>query len=190
MKSPIQNQRGIALIATLMLLVLGFAVVAILFRLSTQETKLARLEQGYATALDAAKGATDLFIYMVQNQVPNPPVSGASTPFGTSLNGGRCLQIKMANATSSWATTTGWNTAPACPSQANATSTDPTQSPDITLTLSNYTVSVKVIDNWLTQDTGATPCNHGCFYYTVVARAQAPDSSEHADISFIYRYDQ
>ena len=67
MKNPIQNQKGIALIATLMLLVLGFAVVAILFRLSTQETKLARLEQGYTTALDAAKGATDLFIFTVQN---------------------------------------------------------------------------------------------------------------------------
>ena len=64
MINPIQNQKGIALIATLMLLVLGFAVVAILFRLSTQETKLARLEQGYTTALDAAKAGADLFIYM------------------------------------------------------------------------------------------------------------------------------
>ena len=89
MINPIRNQKGIALVATLMLLVLGFAVVATLFRLSTQETKLARLEQGYTTALDAAKAGTDLFIYMVQNQVFIPPVpagAGASTPFGTSLN--------------------------------------------------------------------------------------------------------
>jgi Tfp pilus assembly protein PilX len=191
MTNPIRNQKGIALVATLMLLVLGFAVVAMLFRLSTQETKLARLEQGYSTALDAAKAGTDLFIYMVQNQVQVPPPVGAGTPFGTSMNAGRCLQIKMGNATSSWSGTAGWNTAPACPSQANATSTDPAVSPDITLTLSNYTVSVKVIDNYPSAKTASPPCDtNGCYYYTVVARAVAPDSNEHSDVLFVYRYDQ
>ncbi len=185
MINPIQSQKGIALVATLMILVLGFAVVAIMFRLSTQETKLARLEQGYTTALDAAKAGTDLFIYMVQNQVSVPP----SAPFGTSLNQGRCLQVKVGNATSSWSSTAAWNTAPACPSQANATNTNPTVSPDITLTLSNYTVDVKVIDNSMTtQQAGSATCPNGCYYYTVVSRALAPNSGEHAEILFVYRY--
>jgi len=193
MIKTIQNQKGIALVATLMMLVLGFAIVAIMFRLSTQETSLARLEQGYTSALDAAKAGTDLFIYMAQNQVYIPPVpggAGAGTPFGTSQNQGRCLQIKMANATSSWSLTSGWNTAPACPSEANATSTDPTVSPDITLTLANYTVDLKVIDNWLTQATGIAPCQNGCYYYTVVSRAVGPNSGENAQVTFVYRYSQ
>ncbi|MGA2401615.1 MAG: hypothetical protein ABSG91_07890 [Syntrophobacteraceae bacterium] len=203
MINSISNQKGIALVTTLMLLVLGFAVVAILFRLTTQETKLARLEQGYTTALDAAKAGADLFIYMAQNcaQSPthscgNPPlVAGvAGTPFGTSYLGGQCLQIKLFNATSTWSTTAGWSTAPGCPSQANATNSDPTIY-DITFTLSNgatpYKVYVKVIDTWATQKTGSTPCNNGCYYYTVLTRAQAPGGSgPHADIQFVYRYDQ
>ncbi len=194
MINPIKNQKGITLIATLMILVLGFAVVAIMFRLSTRETKLAGLEQGYTTALDAAKAGTDLFVYMIENQVHNPPAgAGATTPFGTSTSAGRCLQIKMANSTSSWYTTAGWNTAPACPSQASglATSPDPTVGTDITLTLSNYTVYLKVIDNYASGLAASPPpCATGCFYYTVLARAQAPGSSEHADIQFVYRFDQ
>jgi hypothetical protein len=193
MINTIQNQKGIALIATTMLVVLGCAIVAIMLRLAARETKLANLEQGYTTALDASKAGADLFMYMVQNQAHNPPVpsgSGTNTPFGTSLNQGRCFQIKMGNSTSSWSGAAGWNTAPACPSQANATSTDPTVTPDITLTLSNYTVNVKVIDNYASAATGVAPCTNGCFYYTVVTRATSPDSTDHSDVLFVYRYSQ
>ncbi len=195
MINPIKNQKGIALIATLMILVLGFAVVAIMFRLSTQETKLARLEQGYTTALDAAKAGTDLFIYMVQNGVNSPP----NASFGTPSNQ-NCFAIKMNNAANNpphnppnnWSNSSyqgqAWS-ALGCPTQANATSPDPTVSPDITLTLSNYTVDVKVIDNSLTtQDASSATCPNGCYYYTVVSRALAPNSGEHAEILFVYRY--
>ena len=49
----------------------------------------------------------------------------------------------------------------------------------------NYTVNVKIIDNTLTRAaTPNTPCQNGCYYYTVVARAISPDSSEHADVTF------
>ncbi len=192
--NPIRNQKGIALVATLLLVVLGFGVVAILFRLATQETKLARLEQGYTAALDAAKSGADLFIYMVQNATPNPPVPGglgANTPFGTSYLAGKCLNVKMCNSTSNWTTNAAW---PGCPSQANATSTDPTVGTDVTLTLTNgaipYNVYVKVIDNYLTQGTGAAPCQNGCYYYTVLTRAQTPGSGEYAEILFVYRYAQ
>ena len=99
--------------------------------------------------------------------------------------------MKMANSTSSWSSTSGWSTAPACPTQTNAASTDPTVSTDITLTLSNnYTVDVKVIDNFLTQATGLAPCQNGCYYYTVLSKALAPNSGENAEISFVYRYSQ
>ena len=165
MINPVQNQKGIALIATLMPMVLGFAIVAILFRLSTQETKLARLEQGYTTALNAAKAGTDLFIYMVQNGVYSPP----SAPFGQLANPSY-FAIKMQNAANN--PLNNWQNK-GCPSQANATSpfpSDPTDVvgyyQDITLTLSNYTVYIKVIDNWYTAATSVLgPCQvNGCNY--------------------------
>ena len=195
MTNTIKNQKGIALVATLMILVLGFAVVAIMFRLSTQETKLARLEQGYTTALDAAKAGTDLFIYMVQNGVYTPP----SASFGTASNQ-NCLAIKMNNSANipanNWSSSSfqgqTWSSY-GCPSQANATNTNPTVNPDITLTLSNYTVNVKVIDNYQSGATGnpnPNGCQNGCFYYTVVTQATSPDLKEHSDIFFVYRYDK
>ncbi len=195
MINSIQNEKGIALIATMMMLVLGFAIVAIMFRLSTQETKLATLEQGYTTALDAAKAGTDLFIYMAQNQVNGPP----SASFGTPSNQ-NCFAIKMNNSANNpannWAASSyngqTWNSY-GCPTQANATSTDPTVNPDITLTFSNYTVDVKVIDNYqsaATNNPNPNGCQNGCFYYTVVTRATSPDLNEHSDILFVYRYDK
>ncbi len=189
MKNSIQNQKGIALITTLMLVVLGFGVVAIMLRLSTQETKLARLEQGYTTALDAAKGATDLFIFTVQNgsALGTPP----TPPFGAAFNQSNCLKAKMTTATSGW-------TGAGCPQTNNTTapsaiSSNPADSPDITFTLSNnYTVNVKIIDTTMTGPGSppSDPCRNGCYFYTVVARAASLDLSEHADISFVYRYDQ
>ena len=56
MKNSIQNQKGIALITTLMLVVLGFGVVAIMLRLSTQETKLARLRTRLYNRTGCGKG--------------------------------------------------------------------------------------------------------------------------------------
>lgn len=192
MIKSIRNQKGIALVTTLLLLVLGFAVVAILLRLTTQATKLAGLEQGYTTALDAAKAGADDFIYMVQNYVPahtcgNPPIG-----FGTASDNGQCLQVKLYNATASWAGNSNWD-ASTCGDQAQATSSDPTlitTYPDITLSLQNYKVSIKLIDTYLSAPTDSNPCYSGCYYYTVLAWAQARGSKEHAEIQFVYRYDQ
>lgn len=196
MTNSIRNQKGIALVSTLILLVLGVGVVAILFRLCTQETKLTRLEQGYTAALDAAKGGADVFMYMRQNGAFTPPAgSGSSTPFGTSPLGGQCLQVKMQNSTLTWSTDTGWNSS-TCGSQTQATSTDPTQFPDITLSLANgaitYTVDVKVIDTYLSAAvSGSQTCPNGCYYHTVLSRALPQGGpGQYAEVFFIYRWSQ
>jgi Tfp pilus assembly protein PilX len=183
MINSIKNQKGIVLFVTLMLLVLGFALVATMFRLASQDTKLASLEQGDTVALDAAKAGADLFIYMAQN-------APAATPLGASPNGGNCLQVKLSTATADWSKAPGWA---GCTTQANATNPDPTQFWDITFALSNYTVYVKVLDNSTTTALGITgaPCYDGCFYYTVATSAQSSGSPPvRADVLFVYRYDQ
>lgn len=189
MKNTIKDQKGIALITTLMLLVLAFAVVAILFRLATRETQLARLEQSYATALDAAKSGADLFMFVVQNGLYAP--SAQALPFNASFNNVACLRTKMGNAPGDNPPGTVWTTA-GCPS--SAVDSNATDSPDITVALNNYTVSVKVIDTFVdnTKSGITTPgqCNNGCTYYTVLSTAVSPVGGQRADISFVYRYDQ
>jgi hypothetical protein len=203
MKNPIRNQRGIALVATLILLVLGFGVVTIMFRLVTQDTKLATLEQGYTATLDAAKAGADLFIDMAQRQTPVPPQpnNGPVNAFGTSPNNGQCLNVKMFNPTTSavgtWATNAGWA---GCPPLADATSTDPTDNPDITFTLNAgaagataTTVNVKIINTYQSGATGIqnpNNCQFGCYYYTVISRAQPVGSKEYSEVFYVYRYDK
>jgi len=194
MKNPIRNRKGIALISTLMLLVLGLMVVAILMRLVTQETKLARLEQGYSTALDAAKGGADAFIFIAQNGLalgipPTPPFAGT-------FNNAACLRIKMTNPTASW-TIPAWTTA-ACPSATSTTypsaiSSDLATHPDmadISFIFGTYTVYLKIIDNSPTQGNDAPPCPNGCNYYTVLSSAQNAATGQHADVQFVYRLPQ
>lgn len=186
----LRNEKGLALISTLMLLVLGFGVVAMLLRLVTAETKLARLEQSYTTALDTGKAGADMLIFMVQNGISSPPNPGIGT--GTSPLGGQCLNIKMTNATSGWYTA-AW-TAAGCPTLASgqATSADPAIAPDVTMTLAAYTVSIKIVDTSVRTgtflDDGST-CDYGCYYYTVNVRSVAPSTNERADITFVYRFD-
>ncbi len=203
--APIRNQKGIALVATLMLLVLALGVVAILFRLVTQETKLTRLEQSYTTTLDAAKGGADIFMDMVQRGgvAPPQPNIGPVNAFGTNFNNtSSCLQVKMLNATTdnlgkTWDQQSGWGGN--CPSLADATSSDPTDNPDITLTLNSggavpCTISLKVIDTYVSAALNGAlnpnQCHDGCYYYTVVSRAQAAGSSQYAEVFFVYRYDK
>ena len=185
----LKNEKGIALITTLLLLVLGFAVVVTLLRLVTAETKMSRMEQSYQTALDTAKGGADLFISMKQQYTG----SGVfQQPLGSNPVSPLCLQVKLNNPTASW--DANWPGGVGCPTVAsgNATNADPTQHADITLSLSNYNVSIKVIDTWFSSATNCgsnCPCNNGCYYYTVSVRSVAPDSNENANIYFIYRYD-
>jgi Tfp pilus assembly protein PilX len=188
MRNTLNNEKGIALITTLMFLGLGFAVVAILLRLVTAETKMARLEQSYSVALDAAKGGADEFMFLIQNNQDRPPDG-----FGTAAHSGWCFKVKKSTASTNWLTNSDW-TANSCTNDlARATSPDPTVEPDFTMALSNYTVYVKVIDTTLTEKAGAAGeacADNGCAYYTVNVRAVSPNSNERAEVSFVFRYDR
>jgi hypothetical protein len=64
------------------------------------------------------------------------------------------------------------------PCDNNATLSDPSKTPDLTLTLASHRVSVKIID------TRKTATN---FFYTVNVRAEALSGPGRADISFVYQ---
>lgn len=153
------------MITTLMLMVMGFALVATLMVLVTQGTKLSGIEQRYTAALEAGKGGTEMIIDMIRNSTYAPPVGVGSA---TSPSG--CLQQKMTLATSAWTGT--------CLASSDTAPTDPTNRTDIRFTLGNYVVYVKIID---TQVAGTG------FLYTINSRATLPNSNEKAEISFVYQ---
>lgn len=190
MRTNFGSEKGIALVTTLMFMVLGFALVATLLLLVTNATKLAGIEQNYATALDAAKGGADMVVCMIQNNIAAPPAVANLT---TQSPASQCTSVKLNNSTAAWYGNGVWTTANGCPTQVSggATSTDPTVNPDLTFSLSGYLVSAKIIDTNRTASTTDTtsPCYpDGCSYFSVVVRAQATNGGENANITFLYRY--
>ena len=164
----VHNEKGVALLTTLMLMVLGFGVVTTLLYLVTQGTRTTRLEQGYATALDAAKGGADIIINMMENELFSAPALASTVSSNAS-----CLEEKLTNPTSDDNSSANW---PSCTGQP--TSSDPQTDPDLTLTLANRQVFVKIIH------TTKTNIN---FLYLINVRAQIPGSQEHVEISFLFQ---
>ena len=168
MRRIVHNEKGVALLTTLMLMVLGFGVVTTLLYMVTQGTKTTRLEQEYATALDAAKGGADIIINMMENELFSAPTMASTVSSNAS-----CLEEKLSNPTTDDNSSANW---PSCTGQP--TSSDPKTDPDLTLTLANRQVFVKVIH------TTKTNTN---YLYLINVRAEIPGSEAHVEISFLYQ---
>lgn len=169
MESRRHKEEGFALLTTLMLMVLGFGIVSTLLYMITQSTKTTRLGQAYTTALDAAKGGADLIINMMENELFTPPsLAGAKLEVSPD-----CIEEKLTQATLGDNGTANWSTC-----SDNSTSWDPRKVPDLTLTLANHQVSVKIIHTTITSTN---------ILYLVNVIAQLPDRREHVEISFLYQ---
>jgi hypothetical protein len=175
MKCIVYNEKGIALLTTLMLMVLGFGVVATLLYMVTYGTKTSSVEQKYATALDAAKGGADFLINMMQNELFGPPgLGGVVVSSSSSL----CMEQKLTQATTESNPSSGWP--PCCSGNSTqCVNSDPRILPDLTLAVGGCQVFVKIINTKITNN---------AYLYTVSVRADSPtDSREpHAEISFLY----
>jgi hypothetical protein len=167
-----ERERGIALLTTLMLMVLGFGLVATLLYMVTYGTKTTRLEQEYAVALDAAKGGADMIINMAQRSLFDPPNLG-----GAAGSNASCLEEKLTMQNTGDNATGNWRS---CSMQA--TTSDPKISPDLTLTMANHRVYVKIVDTRVTTSNTATN-----FFYTVNVRAEALNGQGRAELSCLYQ---
>ncbi|MDR3570220.1 MAG: hypothetical protein P4L43_19525 [Syntrophobacteraceae bacterium] len=181
MKSQIRNQKGIALVTTLIMLVLALGVVAVLLQLTTRATKLTGLQQGYTTALNAARAGAEVFINSTLNVNPTTHVCTPPSFSGLTPTTSACLNTKLYNNTSSWN----------CASGAGASTPDATANPDITYASGTNTVNIKVIDtSMMPKNSSDTACNssnaaNGCIFYTVLSTATG--SSGKATVRFVYR---
>jgi hypothetical protein len=179
MKRKFHNEKGIALLTTLMLMVLGFGVVATLLYMVTYATKTTSVEQKYATALDAAKGGADFLINMMQNEMFGPPTLGGVV---VSSSNSLCIQQKLTQATTDSNPSAAWP--PCCTdnsTQCNSdiVNSDPRILPDLTLAVGGCQVLVKIINTKITNND---------FLYTVSVRANSPTANgePHAEIFFLY----
>jgi len=176
----LNNERGVALLTTLMLMVLGLGIVATLLYTITQGTRSTALEQDYTKALDAAKGGADLLITMIHYPLLQPP-------FGAVKPNPACWANKINYITYDEAVLSNW---PSCATADGATDPDPTVQPDLTVKLADYQVYAKIIYTREVTDTICTPSGEDdCkdHLYVVKVRGQAPNSDTVAEISFLYK---
>lgn len=179
----LNNERGIALLTTLMLMVLGLGIVTILLYTTTHSTRIAALEQDYTKALDAAKGGADLLITLIRYPLLQPP-------FGAVKPNPACWTNKINYITYDDDVLSNW---PSCTSAADAVNPDPTVEPDLTVTLADYQVYAKIIYTREVLDSSCTPSGEDdCadYLYVVKVRGQAPNSTTVAEISFLYQIDK
>jgi Tfp pilus assembly protein PilX len=181
MKNPIRNQKGLALVTTLVMLVLALGVVAILLQLTTRATRLTGLQQGYTTALNAARAGAEVFMTTALNFNTTTQQCTLPSFSGQSLTAYGCLNTKLNTNTSNWN----------CAAHANATTPDATSYPDIQYTSGPCTVYIKIIaTSLMARNSNDTACNStntttGCKYYTVLSTATSPTGK--ATVQFVYR---
>ncbi|SMC19484.1 hypothetical protein SAMN02746041_00691 [Desulfacinum hydrothermale DSM 13146] len=160
------DQSGIALVTTLMLMLLGMGLVALLLFSTTTGTKVSRMEGTYTTCLEAAKGGAEAIISMFLNDLQTPD----SILNATVSSGSACLKDKMEKATTAWAS---------CGS--HATDLDPDLEPDITFNLASYDVRIKIVD---TRETDVA------YIYSVVVGASNPSTGDRAEVAFLYEMEK
>lgn len=146
------NQKGIALVTSLMLTLISLTIIMYLLYMITSGVKLSGANKRYKTALEASYGATDLVIKEIMPALFIKTIAeGTSDPNTTSFNGlfassmnfttntdQTCLMQKMTRSSSLWD--------PACSKSSN-----PKESTDFSIKLNSttsdpFTVYTKIVD--------------------------------------------
>ena len=154
------NNKGIALITVMILSIIGLGLIVSMMNMIHIGTKISGAERRYTTALEAAKGGSEIIINMIQSGSYSPEnIAGATAQSGT------CIQTKMTNETSHWGS---------C-----SFTSDPTDHPDITASLGGYTVYIKIVDSKETKN---------YWFYTI--NCLAKKGNEQAQVSFLYRIEK
>ena len=145
------NQKGIALVTSLMLTLISLTIIMYLLYMVTSGVKLSGANKRYKTALEASYGATDLVIKEIMPALFNKTIAaGSNDPtasftglFAASINftkeaDSTCLMQKMTSSSSKW-------------DLACSKSSNPKESTDFMITLNStssdpFNVYTKIID--------------------------------------------
>lgn len=140
------NQKGIALITSLMLTLISLTIVMYLMYMITAGVKMSGANKRYKTALEASYGSTDIVLKEVFpvlfSGVGAPATALSTSGFASSLNltsaTDACLKEKLTRPASKW-------------SSACSSSSDAKTAADITLTLNStssdpFKIYTKIVD--------------------------------------------
>ena len=203
----LKNEKGIALVTALLLTLIALAMIMALLYMITWQTKLSAAHKRYKTTLEASQGSTEIFTKQILPLVfANHTTGGLAAQFpGLNLSAGssNCLNAKLSMATAEWGAACG----------TGATSIDPVQLPDITLTLAgqsdtntSYNVFTKIVDTvpgnsdlsgYEMLDSGAgvsgaaagvSPKHTPAMYRIEVQGQMATNPQEKAKLSVLYAY--
>lgn len=103
--NPINNEKGIALVTSLMLTVLSLIMVMVLLYIVSTGTQLSAGHKRYKTALEASYGGTELFVKDIMPKVFQGYSSSLTSQFngiGLTMPSVNCLSQKMNTATAGW----------------------------------------------------------------------------------------
>ncbi|MCI4627238.1 MAG: hypothetical protein L3V56_14935 [Candidatus Magnetoovum sp. WYHC-5] len=171
------NDKGFALVITLLFAMIGLALSGALLYLTVQTTKIGGIGQRYATALDAAKAAGEVALAFIDNY--DSTAGTVPDYYDPTYYDTNCIKDKL---TTSTLDTAGGNflwTQCTAGSQNDYTSMTASTMPDIVFDLGEYRAFTKVVD---TKVVGST------YYYTVeILTYKLANEREKAQISLVYK---
>lgn len=201
----LKDDKGIALVTSLMLTLISLTIVMALLYMVTQSTKISGANKRYKTALEASYGGSELFTkdilpYLLQNYESATFASLAASTFddvGLQVVASQeCLQSKLTLPSSKW---------PA----GCSNSSSPKQSPDMTFNLLSatanpYTIYSKIVETMLGNTdvsglqlegagvaeaaAGISPQHFPYLYRLEIQGEQSTASSAQANIEVLYAY--
>jgi len=200
----LKNEKGIALITTLMLTLLSMMVSMALLYILTMDISQTGMHKRYKTALEAAAGGSQIVLREILPQILQnydssslqTDIQSAFSDVKLTITDSECLRKKLTTATGSWNT--------AC-----SQTLDPISVPDMTLRLTPtagtpYTVYAKVIDtiqgnsdlsglqldgDGVTQSQSViTPQSIPYIYRLEVRGERSTNANEQARLSVLYSY--
>lgn len=197
----IKNQRGIALLTSLLLTLISLALILVSLYMVTGGTRISGLFKSYKTGVEASYGAVDL---ITRDFIPKKivgTVSLATLTYGGIAAYGindTCFANKLMLAPANWA--------------CGSSTLDPTQTPDITLTLQStggapFNVFAKIVDTSVgntgtsgldlitggvvdsPSSSGQISPEHIPFMYRIEVQGQRQSNpDERANLSLLYGY--
>lgn len=103
----ITNEKGIALITSLMLTLISMAMVLVLLYIVTTGTQMSAAHKRYKTALEASYGGTEVFVKDIMPKLFQGYTSSSLTAgfsaVGLSVVNSSCLSQKLNTSTAGWA---------------------------------------------------------------------------------------
>ncbi|MBU4319775.1 MAG: hypothetical protein KJ739_01620 [Nitrospinae bacterium] len=199
----LDNEKGIALVMTLVISAIALAIMAGLIYMITAGTQISGIQKRYKTALEAGMGGTEV-AYEYIGARGDPGISGINFLFSPLITAA-CRNLKLNQSTSNWAIGT------TCPANSNSMAINPADNTtyDWRFELGaspfpTYRVYTKIVDTVegnsggdiglvkggvVSSGVGEVTVQSKPYLYTIEIDAQdAANPAERAKLSVLYQY--